>query len=603
MGGKAILVLLLVVAGLLTTLWYTDQSPPVKKVDQGPVLEGRSLTNATKIRWQFHEMSPIEIGRAPDGRFQIQEPMRDIASMGYLTQIVNVWDSANMLVTKHPDTEAGRAKTGLVTPELRFIVEWEDDQRIEIEFGSEGPLGDTRFLRLVDVENSRIWEGGAGLIESMRVGLNDLRSRQVFRHVAGNVKALRLDQANSEGRREPVQLKLQNGEWMLTEPVAGRADPVAAKKFITAVTSLRVDYFQPGSLTVPDRDPEIRIAIEGSYGEELLDLWMESGQVYGLLPGRGHIFTSDNNQYGQVFVNAINNLRARILVPMGASTFEELVELVIDPGQGRGDRIRLLRESQTSPWQMIEPVPCQTSPTPVNEAAHALHQLVARGFVIEDGIRPRANDPRYGMDGARWSVSTRRARSAKMHTLWFGADVPVALGAEVEARVYACRSDEPDNVVVVQKLPVETLKRSWLVYCDRQIRRHSAVVERVEIERPSFTDAQGVLQEGESRVFAMQEDGSWRLEGSDADRTEVGDFTHDILRDLVGKKAVDMRAGFDDPDWVLSLKRSNGDELGLMAIWDAGEGKPLIVKARGGADNIGYALNKSSSAAMRAFWK
>jgi hypothetical protein len=603
MGGKAILVLLLVVVGLVATLWFTDESPPVKKIDQGPVLEGRSLTTATKIRWQFHKMAPIEVGRAPDGRIQIQEPMRDIASMGYLNQMVNVWDLANMWVTKHPDTEEGRAKTGLTTPQLRFIVEWEDDKRIEIEFGDEGPLGSTRFLRLVDVENSRIWEGGAGLIESMRVGLDDLRSRQVFRHASGKVSSLRLDQKNSQGRREPVQLKLQKGEWVLTEPVTGRADPVAARKFIAAITSLRVDYFQPGSLTLPDRDPDIRIEIEGIYGQENLDMWMERGQIYGLLPGRGHIFTSDNNQYGQVFVNAVNNLRARILVPMGESTFEELVELVIDPGQGRGDRIRLLRESQTSPWQMIEPLPCNTSPTPINEAAHALHQLVARGFVVEDGVRPRSSDPRYGMEGARWSVSTRRARSKEMHTLWFGKDVPVTFGVDEEPRVYACRSDEPDNVAVVQKVPVETLQRSWLVYCDKQIRRHAAIVERLELERRSVKDDVGEMQEVEKRVFAMQEDGSWRLEGSDADRTEVGDFTQDILRDFVGKKAVDMRKGFEDPDWVLYLKRGNGDELGLIAIWDAGDGKPLIAKGRGGADNIGFELNKSNSEAMRAFWK
>ena len=601
MGGKAILILLLVVGGLFAVLKYTDAKPSVAKIDQGPVLDGRSLTNATKIRWQFHEMPAIEVGHAPDGRFQIQEPLRDIASMGYLRQIVNAWDSANMQVTKHPDTEEGRATTGLTTPELRFIVEWEDDKRIEIEVGDEGPLGGTRFLRLVDVENSRIWEGGAGLIESMRVGLDDLRERQVFRHAAGNVSSLRLDQANSQGKREPVVLKLEKNEWQLKEPVTGRADQAAAQKFVIAVTSLRVDHFQPGTLQLPDREPDILIEIQGAYGEEKVQLWLEQGQVYGLLPGRGHIFTSDNRQYGQVFVNAVNNLRARTLVPMGDSTFEELVELIIDPGQGRGDRIRLLRKSQTSPWEMVEPVPFKTSPTPVNEAAHALHQLVARAFVSEDGIRPRSSDPRYGMDGARWSVTTRRALSKEMFTLWFGKDVPMAFGSDEEPLVFACRSDEPDNVALVQKMPLETLQRSWLVYCDKQIQRQPATIERMELEHV----------DGRKRVFAMQADGKWLLEGAEGDRTEVGDFAYDILRDFAGKKAVDMRTGFDldKPDWVLRMTRRTGDELGLLAFWDpdpeTGEGeqpKPLIAKGRG-EQPVGFELNKGNSAALRAFWK
>lgn len=599
MGGKAILVLLLVVVGLFATLWFTDQKPSIEKVDQGSVLQGRSLTNATKIRWKFPDAPSIEVGHAPDGRFEIKEPFRDIASMGYLVQIVNVWDSANMQVTKHPDTEAGRAKTGLTTPSLRFIVEWEDDQRIEIEFGDEGPLGNTRFLRLVGSENSRIWEGGVGLIESMRVGLNDLRERQVFRHASGNVTSVRLDQANSQGRREPVHIERdKKGDWVLLEPVTGRADPVAAQKFVTAITSLRVDYFQPGTMHLPERDPEIRIEIRGAYGEEKLDLWIESGQVFGLLPGRGHIFTSDNNQYGQVFVNAVNNLKARILVPMGDSTFEELVELIIDPGQGRGDRIRLLRKSQTSPWQMIEPVPYNTSPTPVNEAAHALHQLVARAFVVEDGEkRPRSSDPRFGMDGARWSVSTRRKQSKDVYTLWFGKDVPMAFGSDEEPLVYACRSDEPDNMAIVQKQPLDILQRTWLIYCDRQIMRQPAAIERLELEH----------QDGRKRAFAMQTDGGWVLEGTVGDRSEVGDFASDILRDFVGKKAVDLRPGkadpeFGEPDWVLHLKRRNGDILGLLGFWDRDQDKPLIAKGRGDQP-IAFELNKSNSTALRAFWK
>ena len=116
-------------------------------------------------------------------------------------------------------------------------------------------------------------------------------------------------------------------------------------------------------------------------------------------------------------------------------------------------------------------------------------------------------------------------------------------------------------------------------------------------------NAAGELQEGEKRAFAMQEDGSWRLEGSEVDRTEVGDFAHDILRDFVGKKAIDIRTGFEESDWVLYLKRGNGDELGLIGFWDLGEDKPLIAKGRGGAEGIAFELNKSNSEALRAFWK
>ena len=589
MGGKAILILLLVTLGLSAVLMLTSEKVPINNVDESAVLMGRSLTNAKKIRWQFRDTQAVEVGHSTDGRFEIKEPIRDIASMGYMTQMVNAWDSANMRKTKYPDSDEGLQKTGLANPTMSFIVEWPDDQRLEIQVGDEGPDGSTRFLMV----GGAIWEGGNGLIESMRVGLDDLREHRVFRHERANVRSLLLDQVDAQGNREPVRLEFVSGEWLLTEPVSGRADPVAAARFVTAVTSLRVDYFQPGVMDAPDRDPEIKISIEGGYGKESVDLWLEQGQIFGLLPSRGYIFTSSNQQYGQVFVNAVNNLRARILVPMKGSTFEDLVELVIDPGQGRGDRIRLVRTSPSTDWQMLEPLPYKMSPTPINESAHALHQLVAKAFAKGDGIRPRSKDPRYGMDGARWSVTTRRWEDQETHTLWFGADVPMPPGSQEPTMVYCCRSDEPDNVAIVAKQPLEVLQRSWLVYCDKQIVRQPAIVERILLEHSN----------GQKRTFAMDSDGAWSLEGTAGDRSEVGDFAQDILRDFVGKKAVDMRTGYDAINrWTLRMKRSNGDVLGLVQVWDRGEDLPLVAKGRSEQD-VGFELNKSNSAALRAFWR
>jgi hypothetical protein len=592
MGGKAILLLLVLAGGLGAVLYFTDRTPPAKTTTETAVLDGRSLTDATRIRWQFHEREPVEIGRAPDGRFQIQEPLVDLASMGYLRQIVNAWDSAQMRAVPFDDDEAGREKAGLSPPTMKLIVEWQD-RRIEVEVGDPGPLGETRFLR----RDGKIWEGGQALIESMRVGLDDLREKQVFRHQFVHTTKLRVEQVNPLGGRETLELLREGKGWQLTSPVAGRASSQAAQQFVTAVTSLRVDYFQAGVGRPPERDPEIKIYVKGAYGEENLDLWLEQGQVWGYLPERGHLFISDNRQYGQVFVNAANNLRARILVPMGDSTFEQLVELVIDPGQGSGrDRIRLRRQNQNAPWQLIEPVEYGARATPVNEAAHALQRLVARKFVTDEDVqRPRAEDPRYGMVGTRWSLTTRRVNETEMHTLWFGGDADV--GGD-EPLIYCARADEPDNVALVPKVALETLQRPWTVYCDKGIMKQPAVVERLDL----------VHKDGRKRTFRIQEDGTWQLDGSDEDRSEVGDYVDDTLRDFVGKRAVDMRTGFaDEPDWTLLLMRRNGDELGRTRIWDPGPEARLIARGRTkpgmSEQKLGIELGKRDTAELRKLWK
>lgn len=590
MGGKAILLLLAVAGALVGVLALTDREAPAEARVETAALEGRSLGRATRIRWQFHEREPVEVGRAEDGRFELKEPIVDLASKAYMQSIVHAWDSAQLLAVPFEDDEEGREKAGLSPPKMKLIVEWED-HRIDLDVGDPGPLGDTRFLR----RDGKIWQGGNALLETMRVGLDDLREKQVFRHQFVHTDKLRVDQANQLGGREVVELLRAGQEWQLTSPIKGRADPLVAQKFITSVVSLRVNYFQPSIARRPDRDPDIRIGIEGSFGEEQVELWVEQGQLWGYLPGRGHLFISDNRQYGRVFVNAANNLRARILVPMGESTYEQLAELVVDPGQGRGDRVRLRRESQNTDWRLLEPVEYAARATPVNEAAHALQRLIARKFVTDEDVqRPRAKDPRYGMDGARWSMTTRRIHEKETHTVWFGGDADV--GGD-EPMIYCARSDEPDNIALVPKAALETLQRAWTEYCDKSIMQQRAQVERLDL----------LHRDGRSRSFRVQADGTWKLEGQDGDRSEVGDFVEDTLRDFVGKEAVDMREGFGEHDWELVLMRRNGDALGRTRIWDPGEGERLIARGQTmpGVEEqpIGMRLGKRDSQELRALWR
>jgi len=588
MSGKVIFILLLVVAVLGGVLYFTDKTPPVKKTNENSVLEGRYLKDATKIRWQFKDLAAIEIGPGKDGRMHLKEPIQDLASTAFLQPIAHSWDSAMMRAVPIEDTVEGRTKAGLEPPELKLIVEWQDDKRLEIEVGAIGPRGMTRFLRVHD----KIWEGGDSLLETMKVGLDDLRERQVFQNSYVSTNEMRVEQVNGAGEREALHLKRKGDEWLLIEPIEGRADPVAAQRFVTAVSSLKVDHFQPGTMPNPEGDPDIEVIIKGARGDEECSLWLEQGQIYGRLPGRGHIFTSSNNQFSQIFVNAVDNLRARILVPMGESTFENLVELIIDPGQNRGDRVRLIRESQNKPWRLLEPVDYVARATPVNESAHALHRLVARAFVTEDGVRPRANDPRYGMTKGRWTVTTRRINTKDFETLWFGGDAGVAKVENMEqAMVYCCREDEPDNIAIVPKQALEVLQRAWAVYCDKVIMKQPAIIEQVVLSH----------QDGRVRTFKMTPDG-WILEGKEGDRGEVGDFAADVLSEFYGKSTVDMREGYGDPDWLLQIKRGTGDVLGLVKIWDPGEDKPLIAKGRS-EQPIGFELSKLDSKSLRAMWQ
>ena len=587
MGRKTILLLLVLALGLGAVLWFTDEQPPLAQRAEATVLDGRSMRQAVRIRWQFRERPAIEVGRSPDGRFQIKEPIVDIASAGYMTQIVNAWDSAGMRATPLVDDAKGRAEAGLEPPQLKLMVEFADHTRIDIDVGDPGPLGTTRFVR----RDGKIWEAGEGLVESMQVGLKDLRERVVFRNAFAQSDEVRIDQVLPSGKREVLHLKLTGKDWRLLAPIEGRADPRAAQSFLTSVLSLNVSEFHPGVVRVPDEEPAIKVLVRGLHGEETVDLWEVQGQVYGRLPGRDNVtFTADNRQYSQIFVNAVENLRARILVPMGESLFEELVDLVIDPGQGRGDRVRLSRGSPAEEWRLIEPIEHATRPTPCTEAAYSLSRLVAKEFVTDDGgTRPRSQDPRYGLIDGRWSIVARRNGEPRPMTLWIGNDVQRG----DETMVYVCRSDEPDNVALVPKEPLETLQRSWLDYCNRRVLQQNALIELVRLQRTGVAEPHS--------VFVLQDE-DWVLRGSEGSRAEVGAFANDVLRDLVGTKAIDMRAGFGDPDWQIVIGRANGDTFGALQLWDRGHGARLIGKGPGNTE-VGFELEAHVDKFLRELWK
>ncbi|MCC7397960.1 MAG: DUF4340 domain-containing protein [Planctomycetes bacterium] len=585
MGLRPLAVLVLLGLVLGAVLWFTDEKPPIDKVAEASVLDGRSLQQCKRLMWQFRDHGPIEIAVEADGRFHLREPFADLASIAQLKAIVDAWDSAQMRATPLADDAEGRQKAGLEPPVLRFAAEWPDGQRIDVEVGAEGPLGTTRFLR----RQGKIWEGGNGLLENMRVGLDDLRERQVFRTLVPQVREVAVDRLLPSGRREKLHLRQQAGSWTLLEPVAGRADTTMAFRFVTALLSLRVDTFLIGAVRLPEGEPALVVTVTGDRGEEALRLWEQGGAMFGQLPGRDAMFVPDNRDYGAIFENAADALRARILLPFAGSVFETMVECVIDPGQGRGDRVRLVRESPTADWRLVEPVDMLANPTPCMELATAVNRLVAREFVDEaGGARPRAQDARYGLDAARLTVSVRGNGERAMTTLWLGAICP-----DDAALAFACRADDPDSVVRLPSDPLGTLRRPWTDYCDRRVFSQGAIIERIDLRRGD-----------ETRQFQMDEQGRWQRLGSAAEVPEVGDLVNNDLRDLVGKNAVDWRQQHREqvaPTWTLQFRRRNGDDLGGLLLWQRGEGQPLVVQAR--PDKVAFELSPRLDRDLRALWQ
>lgn len=603
MNGKILVLLLALVAGLVAVLYFTDEKPPVDKVAQANVLDGRTLMDCKWLRWSLKGRPPVEVTRRKDGLFDVTEPLVDLASSARMKQLIDAWDPARMQAANVGDDAQSLQAAGLAEPEAKLTAQWPDGTTIDVDVGGPGPLGDrdTRYVRRA----GKVFVAHAVLLESLRMGLDDLRERVVFRSAFTQANELQIDQRLASGQREKLHLR-RAGDWQLVAPVAGRADPEQAQVLVSQVLGLRIDDFVTGKFELPSEEPTLVVTVDSDVGQESVRLWERGGQLLGYQAERKLAFVLADNQYSNVFTGAVDRLRARVLIPVAGSMFESLAEFVADPGQGRA-RVRLVRDSMASGWRLVEPIEAAAADTAVAECAHALQQLLAMRFVDEPTtFASRAEDPRFGLlPKDRLVVAVRSHGQQKPVTLWLGAETEFA---GLAAR-YACRADEPNTVVLVPRDSTQPLQRSFEAYCALRIVQITPPIERLDLERA----------DGSSRRFENV-DGSWRLTagGPAADRPEIGELAHDELRDLVGTRAVDVRGeAFRTPAFVVKLMRRSGDEFGRLLVHDRGldargEAQSLLLQfVPAGPDQkpgpiafeIGSASKHSLSQRLRELWQ
>lgn len=584
--AKVTMFLLLVAAALGTILYYTDEKPRSQAVAETSLLDGRSLRDCLRIRWQFQGMPAVEVRPDPEVGAKVTEPIVDTAAVSYVRQIVAAFDSAQLAATTFADDPQGRQETGMLEPEATVWIDWADGVKMVLDIGAEAISRDDRFVR----RDGRIFRGSSALIESLRVGLDDLRERAVFRLMEPLCSELRVEQAAVTGKRETLHLRRQNGAWHLAAPKVGRADPVRTAQFVTSVLSLRADQFLPGLFRPPERPADIRILVRGEGGEQTAEFWTEQSILYGLMPGRGVVFQSDPRQYEQIFQNATQEFRASVLLPM-ASVAAQCAEVLLDPGQGRGERVRLRRETDGSEWRLLEPVELRTAATPVSELLQGLNNLRAVEFV--EGTT--SADPATGLGPGRLQVSVREFERREPVTLWLGTPV-TKNGLPL---CHACRADEPDTVVLVPGPAVEPLRRAFTTYGRREVVELTVPIERLQLV-PRLGAAAA------ARRFGLREE-RWYLEGATEPRDELAGLVQDVLRDLRGKECVDLRQDpFDGPDWTLELQRDNGDLLLSLQIWDRGKDAPFVVRPLspvGPPGPVGYVLEPFVAKALRELWQ
>ncbi|MBK8096539.1 MAG: DUF4340 domain-containing protein [Planctomycetes bacterium] len=574
MGARTTLGLLVVVVALGGVLLLTREKPEANELVTTPVLGGHSLDQARKIRWAFAGFATVEIRRDEGQPFRLTEPIDDLASVPFLRQIAAAYDGAQLIAAPLPEDPAVFAQTGLDKPELVFEVEFFDGQQKKLEIGALGPLGRDRFARA----DGKVWRIDEALLESLRLGIDDLRDRQVFVHQDSQATALTVERLLPTGGRETIALQREGMQWLLLQPVRSRADLTAAQQFVRAVLTLRIDQFPASLIRPPQRDPDWVVKVQGGLGDEEVRLWQDDQQnVFGQLPRRRNLaFVSNNREYARVFAAPIEQLRAQILVPY-ANLYQDIAEVVVDPGsRDGGKRLRLGRDTAELPFVLREPIQWNADPTEVNKLLTAINNLRAQVFVAGS-----ATDPQFGLRPGGLQIGVRAFQEPYREWIW------IRLGAPIPGQdlTYAGRSDEQDQILGVPAGAAGEIARPWATYAAREVLRTSVPPDRLVASRGD-----------RQRVFVRVEDG-WKEGGEGPVVRSLRDVV-DELRDLRAA-SVRVATDFGEPHWQLELCRPEGDVLGVLRIWDRGDEAPLLVQAPAVNRDLVFELDELLSPRLR----
>ncbi|MEM7202586.1 MAG: DUF4340 domain-containing protein [Planctomycetota bacterium] len=574
MGLRSTLVLLLLVGALGLGLWWTQGDPHDQPSPTQPVLGGRRLADAERlvIRNQ-KDAQPVVIARGPGYRFDVVEPVTDLASVARLQAMSSVWDVAQLIRVYAPkDIDADLlAQLGLDRPrgELRLTAAGQE-QRVEI--GDDGALGDSIWIRL---NGGEVYQGPADLYSAIQGTVDDFREPLVFLNSVDSLRELRVVRHLDGGAQDTLALRhLPNGGYRLTEPVAARARPDVAASLAASILGLRVHRFASGNLG-PRPDPDFEITVQGAAGAESVQLWRQgTGALVGVQQPRELAFSLKLPELTRLLEVPSRELRSRVLNPHAP---DELSRIELDPGPGRGAPA-VLQRGNDQLFALVQPVTSDANPTAVAELLRGLTTLTADEFVTEAATPEEL--VAFGLEPPELvlGVVGHIGRST----------VQVHLGRDDGEHTFARRADEP-FVVKVPKSSTERLRVAWPSLVSHRVWNTSFAARVAVVEQRRGIDG---------ATFERDHDGVWRRRGTPDEVEGFGEMVG-LLDGLRGEEVRDA-AWLDaqPPALEVQLRAASEQKLERFQVYATQDGTWL----RPGSRRVVFRLQQRDARDLLAEW-
>lgn len=249
--------------------------------------------------------------------------------------------------------------------------------------GDTTKVGNRLYLLSPDKQNVEVV--GRSLADSLKVGLEQLRSDALFTIPVYEVRSISMQIPAPEGKNVRVRLRRDDARWSFEAPVVARAGKAATEVAVIGLNALRAGRFlsktdAPAERTGLDNST-LRVTLEGNNRRETLIVGQPAGapgadatEFYAQLEGRDQVFTTAiPNKLADTLRRAQETLRdTRVLdfdpaaVTAIALTPDFSLQRLDSPAGGAAAWQIVLRSGDKSP---------QTLPADTDRVNHLLQRL------------------------------------------------------------------------------------------------------------------------------------------------------------------------------------------------------------------------------------
>ncbi|QSR86304.1 DUF4340 domain-containing protein [Candidatus Methylacidiphilum infernorum] len=453
---RSTLVLFIIAALLIGYISLFDKK--IKSTEERQRTENELFhVEASDINWlQIKSQSETVVLEKKDNQWKITSPIHVDADERtidrYLVDLQYLEMRREIPPTELPKEDILK-QWGFSNPSLEISFKTSKG-KYDLIVGRKTAVSELVYARTSLGSNAPVYLISSSIADSLKKGLDDLRSRVVFHFNPFSVEKCGIRQMSGPSFSDYAVLK-KGKQWEIQKPVLARADSTKLEQWFNDLLSLRVDKFvsdDGSNLNQYGLDSpryQIWVGQSGKKDEDKLlvgnSLSSNSKQVYAKMAANNSVFTLETDMINRLVQNFLD-IRDRHVLPAFS---EEQVDKI----GFQGKNLKLFYIKKGSDWQSEETEKGLANKTKIKDFIETLRNLESQEIKQE-----QMEIKVYGLDNPEEKIEIEFNPGLTMDK---GQKVELYLGKVENGLIYAKNSIEPFVYTLKEEFTKSLPKTPW----------------------------------------------------------------------------------------------------------------------------------------------